>query len=306
MAIGLATGHPAHAANFIPEIWSSKLQVKFYNTSVFYEIANTDYEGEITKAGDKVYIRTIPNLTIRDYVKGQQLVIENPDSDPITLTIDYAKYFNFLLEDVDKVQSDINLMNEWAKDASQQMKTTIDQSVLTVVASKTTPLAHASNRGASAGAVSGDINLGVSGTPLEVDKTNILELFVDLNTVLDEQNIPDDRWIVIPPRIAGMLKKSDLKDASMTGDGKSVLRNGRLGSIDRFTLYLSNVLPYASSEWCVIAGHKSAISFASQFVKTESLISQDTFGTLVRGLNVYGFGVTKSESLALAVVKKTT
>ena len=30
-------------SKFIPEIWSGKLQVKFYKSTVFGEIANTDY-----------------------------------------------------------------------------------------------------------------------------------------------------------------------------------------------------------------------------------------------------------------------
>jgi hypothetical protein len=74
----------------------------------------------------------------------------------------------------------------------------------------------------------------------------VLNYIVDMGTVLDERNIPETgRWLVIPPWAAGMIKKSDLRNASISGDGSSLLRNGRLGMIDRFTLYASNLLPTA-------------------------------------------------------------
>jgi len=42
-----ATAFPAagasSTANFIPEIWSKKLQAKFYASSVIPQITNTDY-----------------------------------------------------------------------------------------------------------------------------------------------------------------------------------------------------------------------------------------------------------------------
>jgi hypothetical protein len=74
-----------------------------------------------------VNIRTTPEITIRDYVKGQTLTVENPDKPKIQLLIDKGEYFACVEDDVDKVQSDINLMDTWTKDASERMKIKIDQ-----------------------------------------------------------------------------------------------------------------------------------------------------------------------------------
>ena len=50
-----------------------------------------------------------------------------------------------------------------------------------------------------------------------------------MGTVLDEANCPEgDRFLVIPAKMAGLIKQSDLKDASITGDGSTPLRNGDL------------------------------------------------------------------------------
>jgi hypothetical protein len=120
-----------------------------------------------------------------------------------------------------------------------------------------------------------------------------------MGQVLDEQNIPENgRWIVIPAWAASLLKRSDLRDASLTGDGTSVARNGRLGMIDRFTLYNSNLLPTSATDGVggndtdgatyIYAGHKNAFTFASQMTQMEVMRSERTFGNLMRGLQVYG------------------
>src|SRR3954470_21164298 len=122
--VGSTQPSPAYSGTFIPEIWSGKLIQKFYNATVLAAISNTDYEGEIRSYGDKVNIRTIPSVTIRDYLAGGDLSMERPASPIVTLLIDKGKYFNTILDDVHKIQSDINQMSLWSDDASQQMKIT--------------------------------------------------------------------------------------------------------------------------------------------------------------------------------------
>ena len=274
---------------FIPEIWSGKLIEKFYAATVLAAIANTDYEGEIRSMGDKVKIRTKPTITIRDYTVDSQLVVERPSSSTVELTIDFAKYFNEVLDDVMELQADLNLLSMWADDAAEQLKITIDTGVLGLIDAGV----NAANLGASAGKVSGNIDLGTTGAPAVITPSTVLNYIVDMGTVLDEQNIPETgRWLVIPPWVAGMVKKSDLRNASISGDGSSLLRNGRLGMIDRFTLYASNLLPTATegsvNAYRIFGGHPHGLTFASQISKVETLRSENTFGTLLRGLQVYG------------------
>jgi hypothetical protein len=305
MAFPVAGGRPNYSGNFIPEIWSGKLIENFYDATVLAAISNTDYEGEIRSMGDTVNIRTTPEITIRDYVKGQTLTVENPDKPKLQLVIDKGEYFACVEDDVDKVQSDINLMDTWSKDASERMKIKIDQRVLTDLL----PDIAATNKGATAGEQSASFNLGTSGAPLSVTKdgaggtTSVVDLIVDMGTVLDEANAPEgDRYLVIPAKMAGLIKKSELKDASLTGDGTSVVRNGRLGMIDRFTIYVSHNLYVDSGKYSLIAGHKMGFTFASQMTEMESLRAESTFGNIIRGLQVYGYKVVKPEAIAQSVV----
>lgn len=296
MPLGTAAGYPQHSGVLIPEIWAGKALIKFYTATVFGAIANTNYEGEITGQGDTVHIRTVPDMVIKDYVKGQKLEYDNPESELVDLEIDKAKYYGFKINDVDKAQSDMDYMEQWSDDAGEQLKIAIDKGILSNVYAD----ADTDNKGTSAGKDSGNIDLGASGSPVEITKANCIDKIVEIGQVLDEQDVPEnDRWMVIPPWMRTRALLGELKDASLTGDGKSALRNGRLGVVDRFTIYNSNNLPkvddstYGSNAWHLIAGHKSALTFASQLVQNETLKNQDDFGQLLRGLQVYGYRVIK-------------
>jgi len=299
MAYAVAAGRPQYSGNFIPEIWSGKLIQNFYDATVLAAISNTDYEGEIRQYGDTVNIRTTPEITISTYVKGQTLAVQSPEKAKLQLMIDKGEYFACIEDDVDKVQADIAMMDTWSKDASERMKIKIDTRVLTDLL----PDIAAANKGNTAGRITANIDLGSTGTPVALTKANVLDYIVDLGVVLDEANAPEsDRFLIIPAKMAGFIKKSDLKDASITGDSSSVLRNGRIGMIDRFMLYTSHNLAVTSGKFSIIAGHKMGFTFASQMTNMETIRSESTFGNIVRGLQVYGYKVVKPEALVQGVV----
>lgn len=154
----------------------------------------------------------------------------------------------------------------------------------------------------------------------------ILDFIIDAGLVLDEQRCPETgRWIVLPAWAAALIKRSAFQQAYLTGDSVSIARNGRLGMIDRFTVYVSNLLPIGSGagsgtagatsaaaaalgatlavgEYAVYFGHAMGLSFASQLTKVETLRSESTFGTLMRGLQVWGFAVINPTLVGYGVV----
>lgn len=293
------------SSGFIPQIWSGKLVVKYYDATCFGEIASTDYEGEISKMGDTVEIRTTPSITIRDYKIGQSLNYEQPSNPKVELDINLGKYFAFGVDDVDKYQADIELMDDWSTDAGEQMKVAINTDMLGTIYSDV----DANNAGATAGRKSSSFNLGATGSPVALTKVNILDYIVDLGSVLDEQNVPNTgRWLVMPAWACGLIKKSDLKDSSLSGDGQSIIRNGRIGIVDRFMIYMDNNVATttdgAYTVYNIIAGHKSGLTFAAQMTNMETLPNPNSFGQLVRGLHVYGYKVIEGAYLAHLYARK--
>jgi hypothetical protein len=240
-------------------------------------------------------------------VKGQELDYETPQPNTIELQVNKGKSWAFTTDDVDVEQADYAFVENWTRDASEQLKISIDKLVLSDIYAD----AHADNQGTSAGTRSGSINLGASGgNSVALDKTNIVDFIVDCGTILDEQDVPEeDRWMVLPPWACALIKKSDLQDASLAGDATSVVRNGMIGQIDRFTIYNSNLLATESDNGTnvtnILFGHISALTFASQLVKNEGPIrSERTFGDLYRGLQVFGYEVIKPEALGWGYVSR--
>lgn len=303
-ASGIPDYGPAGTVNFDPELYSGKLVEKFYKTTVFGEIASTDYEGEIAGFGAQVKIRTIPDVTVSDYVIGAGLSAQYPTNNSVTLAIDQAKSFAVALSTVDSRQSDLNLADIFANDGSIQLRIAADADMLETIPADVS----ADNQGPTAGADSNDINLGDSTTPRSVDKTNVVDFLVDCGTVLDEQNVSDEgRWFVAPPWFIALIKKSDLRIASLAGDGVSILRNGKVGEIDRFTIYQSrNLLRQTSpgpATYCMF-GHSAGLTFAAQIIECQMIDNPNDFGYIIRGLMVFGYEVIGPSYVGTAVVKK--
>jgi hypothetical protein len=144
-----------------------------------------------------------------------------------------------------------------------------------------------------------------------VGQVELLDVLMRMGQVLDEQNIPEvGRWVVMPAWAGRMIKQSELRQAYLSGDSVSMLRNGRLGMVDRFTIYISNLLPtnatdstnFNSGEWPIFAGHAHGLTFASQISKVETLRSELTFGQILRGLQVYGYQIVDGKALVQAQV----
>lgn len=314
MLIGQAAGYPNLSSEGIgrntPEIYSQKALIKFYMSTVFGEIANTDYEGEIKGKGDTVIIRTVPDVTIRDYVKGQDLQYETPESAAIELEINKAKYYATRIDKIDEVQNDFSLMDKWSDDAGRRMAIALDTDILGNMYVD----AHGQNIGNAAGA-SGYYNMGSIGTPIALhtgatatNDINVIDALMYAESVLSEQNVPEDdeRWIVLPTWACMLLQTSDLRRADSMGSpaNQDVLRNGKLGKLGQFTIYRSNNLPKSGGNTIIPFGHKSALTFASQLVDNETLPHPTAFGTIMRGLQVYGYRVVKPEALGYMVANK--
>jgi hypothetical protein len=317
--------NPSYSGTFIPSLWSGKLNVKFFANTILSEIMNTDWEGEIKSQGDTINIRIAPDIAISDYAgAGSTLSVQTPTPATVVMQINKAKYFSVQTNDVLAQQADLDMMNMFTEDAAKQMKIAIEDEVFFNSFVNEGPTA--ANKGATAGARSAAYNLGTDTTPIDqTTPDNVLQTVLRLSATLDEQNIPEDgRWLIMTPYDRHLLMRSNLAQAYFTGDQSSTIRTGKIGMIDRFTVYVSNLLPRgangkalvsgltstasgatltnAKDRRLMVAGTKASCAFASQIVKTEPLRNQTDFGDIVRGLQVYGRKVVKNTALATAII----
>lgn len=273
--------------------------------------ASTDYEGDIAGFGAQVKIRTIPDVIVSDYVIGAGLTSQYPASNSVTLAIDRAKSFAVALSVVDSRQSDLDLADVFANDGSIQLRIAADADMLETIPAQVSP----DNQGTTAGADSNNINLGSAAVPVQVVATgatgaqvNVMQLFTNMGQVLDEQSVSDeDRWVVIPPWMTNQIKQSPLSIASLAGDGVSILRNGKVGMIDRFTIYQSRSLLVQNTPGpatYVMFGQTAGLTFASQIVECQMIDNPNDFGYIIRGLMVYGFEVIAPKYVGVAICRQ--
>lgn len=314
----------SYSGAFIPTLWSGKLLAKFYQNTILSEVTNTDYEGELKSQGDTVRIRLAPSISIQDYTAGQSLSYEVPEPIYQDMQVNKGKYFGVQVNDVLAYQSDMELMNMFTEDAAKQLKISIENEVF--FNSFVTEGPAAANEGATAGAISASYNLGTDTAPIDQSTAeNVLNAILRMASVLDEQNVPEDgRFLIISPYDRHLLMQSNIAQAYFTGDNASTIRTGKIGMLDRFSVYVSNLLPKgeagkalvsgldatsggatltdAKARRTMIAGTSQATSFAMTVDKTEPLRNQTDFGDIVRGLAVYGRKVVKPEALVIAQV----
>lgn len=277
--------------NFIPQLWSARLQQHLDKQHVYGNVVNRDYEGEIKAYGDTVKINQLGNITISDYTRNKDMA----DAEELTgvqklLVIDQAKSFNFQIDDVDNAQTNPKLMDSAMQRASYALNDVTDKfiaNMYTEVDSKNV--------------------IGSDDAPIVLDnKANTAyDILVDMSILLDEANVPmEGRFCIVPPWVHGLLRKDD-RFVHATEMGDSILRNGLIGEAGGFAIYKSNNVPNADgSKYKIMGGHQMAISFAEQIVEVEAYRPEKRFADAVKGLHVYGAKVIQPTALVVTTANK--
>lgn len=279
--VGTSAGYGQFTGgHFNGEAWSTVLNWKFYAQSIFRSITNTRWSGELVHGGT-VNIRERPDTTSTPYQRGAKIVYPFLTDSKQQLKTDQADIIAIAIDEVDLHQTNVDIMKELAFDAAEVSANTIDKNVL------------------------GNVYPSAASTIIQtvVDKILVLEWISHAWRLLSERNVPKKgRWIALPPNITEKISIGDLKNASTTNKSSTIVdgiaENGRLAiKISGFDVYESNNLAVTNGVTNCMAGHNSAITFASSFNKSKKIDLAETVGTAIQALNVYGYLVNKPDAL---------
>ena len=291
MAISKSAGYDnLPSGNFLPIIYSQKVQKFFRTASVVEDITNTDYAGEIEAYGDTVNIIKEPTISVASYTRGGQINIQNLADDQLQLTVDQANAFAFKVDDIEERQSHVNFEALATSSGAYALKDAYDENVIAAMFSGAGTTVGSDGSGT-------DTGFGTS----ETDPTDIL---ANSAKRLHAADVPtDNRWFLGTPEFYEQLGQASAKlmDASVTGDGTSPLRNGNVldGLVNGFRLYMTNNFAASSTSnyFKVMFGHMSSTATANQIAKTEVVRDPDSFADIVRGLHIFGRKVLRTEAL---------
>ena len=296
------------SGNWVPAVYSQKVQKFFRRASVVEDITNTDYAGEIENFGDTVNIVKEPTITVNDYARGQTVNTQTLADDRLQLTVDQGSYFAFKVDDIEERQSHVNWEALATSSGAYSLKRNYDYNVLKNIYDN---------------AATSAANTGTDGSPIDGDAAvdTLADVISAAKTVLDGNDVPEEnRWFVAPPAFYKQLRKAGAKimDQSVMADGgASSMRNGMV--TDRplfgFRLYSTNAIAVSSgaassktfgsagsNEYALLYGHQSAVATANHIAKTELIRDPDSFSDIVRGLHVFGRKVLRSDAVYSGVI----
>ena len=307
--MGLAAGYQnLPSGNWVPAVYSQKVQKFFRRASVVEDITNTDYAGEIENFGDTVNIVKEPSITVSDYARGQTVNTQTLADDKLQLTVDQGSYFAFKVDDIEERQSHVNWEALATSSGAYSLKRNYDYNVLKNIYDN---------------AATSAANTGTDGSPIDGDAAvdTLADVISAAKTVLDGNDVPEEnRWFVAPPAFYKQLRKAGAKimDQSVMADGgASSMRNGMV--TDRplfgFRLYSTNAIAVSSgaassktfgsagsNEYAFLYGHQGAVATANHIAKTELIRDPDSFSDIVRGLHVFGRKILRSDAVYSGVI----
>lgn len=264
---------------FIPQIWDANMLLNFRQQVIAAAIANREYEGDATR-GNTVKVATAVDIPISDYkAANRQTTPGNVDLTSLDLVIDQEKSFDFLIDDIDRVQA-AGSMGAYTTSAALGMAEDADKYLLAQwVGAAATP------DSATASISSGDAAYGI---------------LRDLRKTLNKAKVPQaSRYVICNAEFEGWLLDASSKLVPVNTSGTSeALREGTLGRTLGFTIVTSENLPTVNFPQA-LAVYAPAVAFVSQIQNTEAMRDVNSFSDRLRGLHVYGAKVIRSAGLAV-------
>lgn len=306
MAVALAAGHPTVSGVLIPELWVAETLDKMYAKAVTPNICSTEYEGELKKHGDVAHILLEPTVTRKTGKIGQDMVSTVTEFTNTDLTIDKYFYYDETVHGVVEAQSDAKIVNILQNVIAKNDAEATDADILAGIATG----GGAANVGATAGAKSSSYDLGAVGAAKVITSLTAVDNLLDMFAVIRETNASENIWCYIPSWYARLLKTSELNQANVMGDDKSIARTGLVGMLDGFELFETNnytaVTDATDGTTCYYAqaGHRSAISFAKTIQNSRIIDTENQFAKRIQVEVVYGYDVVNPGYLATLYCRK--
>ena len=267
--------------NFIPTVWSAKLQRERERDAVAIMLCNRDWEGDIKDVGDTVKINGVIRPTVGQYVKNTTTITpQNLNGASTELKIERADYFAFEVDDVDKRQASGDIMDAQLKEANEAMSDSADDYIY----SKYTDVPAANT----------------------VDCANLtsattISKIIDGVTILWDNKVPKKAEISLeasPKFLAKMLMAELI--TGMPND--NAMRNGYVGRLKDYLgvkVYMSNgVYNDDTYDYCFLRT-KAAIAFADQLNKIEAYRPESAFSDAIKGLHLYGAKIVRPKEIVI-------
>jgi len=252
--------------------------------NTFFNFVNSDYTGELKKAGDTVTVQTLPTLSFATGgTAGAAITATDFTITSENLVVDQVAQLRVTLKDIEKTQSNLSLEQKvaqrFAEAEARLMDTVIrDQILVTQVAN--IPAANKLD----------------SGAPITLTSSNVFAAIEALKVALANQNVMDDITVFVSPLAASLLRQSGVLDNSDVGF--MTRQKGALGLISGMKI-VETVALTASKE--MIAMQDGAVNCVVQLNQYDVRKGTDGFYENLLAEVIYGKKIFGENAKAIAI-----
>lgn len=260
---------------FKPLFWSKYIQTENAKYTVLEALTNRQFEGELVY-GKEVKILGVVRPTISDY--DQATGFGDPETVTPTsafLKIDKQKSIHFMMDDIDKAQTQPGLMEELLSETSVGLAEARDLHIATVAA-------------AQAGTV-------VASAEIDADSEWDAAIMTGLETIWKAGVKPSERPFIIVPTWGYKYVLSLLQD--LKTDNTDLVKNGVIGYYNGARVIMSNNLYNDGTDDHVLIGSNKSIAFARQITDLEPYRNHKFKADAIQGFDTYGCKVIRPKEL---------
>lgn len=221
--------NPNTLTDDFPKYWSRRMQVTRFKVNVYHVLANTEEKANLKK-GNSATRPYRSSLVINDMGADGGYTRQAIQDTGETLTIDQEKEITFYIKELDELQNNYNVRNDYADDNAKLASNYIDGVVL--------------GEYDQAASIVGNYEMGGGGAASDgigfaLTPSNVLSVFGKAKKKLTNQHIPQTgRWAIISPEFEDVLWQFLAGKESQLGDKTG--EEGMIGSYGGFKLYVSD------------------------------------------------------------------
>ena len=274
-------------ANVVPRLYAARVVAAYETVRVHTQRTNRTWQSMLNAGGNTIRIGNLVTPTVGDYDPTAtppvtyQAVDAGKQAD---INLSYQKYVAGKIDDIAELQSRPDLLDEYARQAAEQLAKQVDADVRAAMV--------------ASGAFT-------AGPGITIDHSAAFTAntfkFAQLHRLLDNAKLPRaGRWIIMGPYSAEALQTYALQTGVIGASPVSSLVNGSIGTFAGFSVYVESDAnsafdddsgnggadANATEDWLV--GNDTSMAFVDQLSEIEVVRLTDAFATGLRGLYTYG------------------
>ncbi len=265
-------------ANFQRTVWSAKIQKALETVTGLKNHSDYQFEGDI-KYAKEVKILGVVRPTIKTYVPGTPIELEEGQDTSQLLKIDQYRYFNFEVEDIDKAQSQPGLMDALAEEAGKGLAEEADKYIAKIIKE----------------GVEGE---SIDSVDASITKTNAIATIEDLLAKLYEKNVKttEELYLEVSPKVFVTIRQALTE---LFTENVEMSKKGAVGRYGNALVCVENNLPETTEDQkkIQILRTKKAVAYVGQIDKTEAYRPETAFQDAIKALFVFGAKVVRPDEI---------